>query len=289
MTATCYPVDLVFIESEDGIRLEGTVTRPRSGTRPRPVPVIFVHGLGGRFDVPVLVRVGRELAQRGFTFIAGNNRGHHLGANHVRADGSAVLGGSLWDLYSESPRDIAAWVDFAGTLGHQRVALYGLSGGALKIVYYQAERQDPRVAGLITSSPPIRVVPMFRRPELIALAQRMVAEGCGRDLLPWNSVEVGAGTFSAQTYLDMGACFDVFGLDTPDPPAGKVRCPLLAFYGTNEPRVGSAPELELIRRNASSAPRVDTRLFEGADHSYSGYEADVAAAIAEWIDSLGVD
>jgi len=45
-------------------------------------------------------------------------------------------------------------------------------------------------------------------------------------------------------------------------------------------------DLEIIRRNATAAPRVDTRMFEGADHSYNGHTSEVGAAIAEWVDTL---
>jgi hypothetical protein len=34
------------------------------------------------------------------------------------------------------------------------------------------------------------------------------------------------------------------------------------------------------------AARVETRLFEAADHLYSGHEAEVAAALAPWLDTL---
>ncbi len=56
--------------------------------------------------------------------------------------------GGGWERFDESPRDVAAWVGFAVDLGFEGVALLGHSLGALKVCYYQALRQDPRVAGL---------------------------------------------------------------------------------------------------------------------------------------------
>lgn len=46
------------------------------------------------------------------------------------------------------------------------------------------------------------------------------------------------------------------------------RCPIFALYGSEEPLVGTAADLEKIRGNATSAPRVDMALIQGADHSY---------------------
>jgi pimeloyl-ACP methyl ester carboxylesterase len=120
----------------------------------------------------------------------------------------------------------------------------------------------------------------------LALAERMVTEGRGQDLLPWGSYR--GSTLSARTLLDHGpadrAALDVFGLHTRDPAIGRITCPVLALYGTLESE--GLPELERIRRAASAAARVETRRFEGADHGYTGQEQEVAAAVAAWLDSL---
>jgi pimeloyl-ACP methyl ester carboxylesterase len=281
--ARSYTEELVYVETEDGILLEGAVIRP-AGQELQPPAIVWVHGLTGRFYSPMIVTIGRELAGRGFVFVTGNNRGHDFGTL-VRRRGQPVLAGGGWELFEESPYDVAAWTGYAVGLEGHDVVLLGHSLGALKVAYYQAQRQDPRVAGLIAASPPTRAGQL--EPELVAQAERMVAEGRGRDLLPWGISPAGAGTVSAQTYLSRAHVnIDVYGFHTPDPAVARIRCPILAFYGTNEEWVGTPADLETIRRNARAAARVDTLVFEGADHSYTGHEAEVAAAIAEWVASL---
>ncbi len=71
----------------------------------------------------------------------------------------------------------------------------------------------------------------------------------------------------------------------PDSPLARVRCPLLVWYGAAEGE-GRAGDLAELRRRAAAAPRVDTRLFAGADHVYSDREPEVAAALATWLDGL---
>ncbi|HLH73451.1 MAG TPA: alpha/beta fold hydrolase [Chloroflexota bacterium] len=276
--------EIVHIRSEDGLLLEGAVISPANGAT-QSLPIIWIHGLTGRFYAPSAINIGRELASRGFTFVTGNNRGHDFGALLNRADGEQLLAGGAWEHFDESPRDVAAWIDFAVGLGFSGVALLGHSLGALKVAYYQAARQDPRVAGLIAASPPARAGRVDS--ELLAQAKQMVAEGRGRDLLPWGSRSTGGGTMSASAYLNrMETNVDVYGDHTPDPAVARIRCPVLAFYGTNEPTVGGAADLETIKRNARVAPRVDTHLFEGADHSYLGHHIEVARVIAEWVAGL---
>jgi len=289
--AAAYSEELVYTESEDGLTLEGVVIRPaakatdRHGTVDRDVALIWVHGLTGKFYEPSAVRVGRELAGDGYTVISGNNRGHDFGTMLRRADGTAVLGGGGWECFDESPRDVAAWIGVAESLGFGRVVLFGHSLGALKVAYYQALRQDPRVVGLVAGSPPVRAGRLD--PSLVAQAERMVDEGRGKDLLAWGTSPAGAGTHSAQTYLNRARTgLDVYGLDVPDPAVGKIRCPLLAIYGTDEAWVGGAADLKVIARNAAAAARVDTAMIDGADHVYTGHERDVARVVARWLGTL---
>lgn len=280
-----YVENLVYTKSEDGLLLEGATIRPAEGPA-RSLAIVWVHGFTGRFYSPSAVNIGRELAGRGYIYVTGNNRGHDFGAMLRRNDGTSLLGGGGWEFFAESPHDIAGWVNFAAGLGVSGVVLVGHSLAGLKVPYYMAQRQDPHVRGIVTASPPVRGA---RRndPELIALSERMVAEGRGRDLLPWDILRVGAGTQSAQSYAHRAQPFtDVYGMSTDDPAIGKISVPILAFYGTNEEWVGTAPDLDLIRERAVSAPSVTTRMFEGADHSYAGHEVEVAGAIAEWVAGL---
>lgn len=283
--AQAYAEELVYIQSEDGLPLEGLVIQPN---RPAPgaLPLLFVHGLTGKFYSPTVVRIGRELAARGYTFVSGNNRGHDFGYPFRRSpnDQPTIYGGG-WELFSQSPRDVGAWVTFVAGLGFDGLALLGHSLGARKVVYYQSEREDRRVRGLMTASPPIRSG--ITRPELVAQAEAMVAAGKANDLLPWGISPAGGGTLSAASYLDRSRHgTDLFGVQSRDAAIGRIRAPLLAFFGTDEASVGGAAELAIIRANATGAARVETHLFEGPDHSYTGHHAAVGERLASWLATL---
>jgi hypothetical protein len=140
------------------------------------------------------------------------------------------------------------------------------------------------VAGIILASAgPVEFLPIAD--DALAEAERLVGLGRGSGLLAWGSY--GEIALSARTLLEWAPgkreALDVCGVEASDPPIRHIRCPLLAFYGTKGD-IGAADELERIRRNATGAARVDTRLFEGADHAYAGREQQVAAGIAAWLD-----
>lgn len=287
--------EIVWVLSEDHLRLEGVVTRPTTAPA-RPTAVVQVHGFTARFSTPTHILLGRRLAEHGYLSVAGNNRGVHLGVITGRRDGSGeqVVVGAGWERFMECPLDIGAWTDFAAGLGFERIVLLGHSFGGPKVVYYQAQRQDPRVVGLALASPGSAHAgqPRFSvSPEIYDLAERMVAEGRGRDLLPWGSYGGSpTGAISAQTCLDWAPAHraegDVFGVFTENPVVGRIRCPILAFYGTDEPSEGGPAELERIRRGATAAA-VETHMLTGADHSYTGRESEVADVVAAWLDTLG--
>jgi hypothetical protein len=119
-----------------------------------------------------------------------------------------------------------------------------------------------------------------------------MAEGRGDDLVrdPKRSFP---SFISAATFLDIAnsppESKDFFGVQTPNPGVTRIRCPLLAFFGTKGD-VGTEADLELlkscIKRQSSGPSRVDTFMIRHADHMYTGEEAQVAQTIAKWADSL---
>jgi len=281
MTAN-HTEELVYATTEDGLLLEGVAMRP-TGVPIRPVSVVWIHGNAASFAAPGYVRVGRALAALGHPVVIGNTRGHDVAATLWRADGGMPAGGGAgWERLEEAPHDLAAWVEVAAAeLGAGGVVLAGHSSGAQRVVLYQAERQDGRVAGLALASPDLRG---FFAPGELEEARRMVAEGRGMDVTP---AQPWAPWYrqSAQTVVGKADILSRM-LETEDgePTIAAIRCPVLAFCGSREPRTEAT--LEAIRRQARSAARVETEVVAEADHFYTGREQEVAAVIARWAAAL---
>jgi pimeloyl-ACP methyl ester carboxylesterase len=281
-SARTYSEELVYAHTEDGVLLAGVLTSPSSEPASR-IAIVFIHGRPVSAFIPMMSGHARELASHGCSILTANTRGHDIGTWLFRKDGKLMLGGAWWEKLEDSPRDLDAWITFALGLGFRGVVLLGFSMGALKVINYQAERNDPRVVGLIAMSGPIRAAREMK-PERVKLAEQMVNEGRGLDLLPWEEYGSPFGTMSAQGYLSRArANLDVFGVDLPDASITKIRCPLFVCYGTREEDIGTPADLEMIRRNAASASSIRTQVFEGAEHGFVGHEREVAVAFADWI------
>jgi pimeloyl-ACP methyl ester carboxylesterase len=292
-----YPEELVYGQATDDIVNGGAFFIPPKETT-KPVAVIWVHGWGTNFYSPTYVRIGRALADRGYPCITVNTRMHDIGTVAGYRNGKRLRGGGYWGVPSEAVRDIAGWIDLAGERGFKQVILVGHSFGWSVVRRYQGETLDSRVVGMVLASggvrgytPPTDVDLQTEAASQYAEATRLVADGWGDDLLrlpnrPFPSF-ISAATFldDADTPTEFG---DFFGEKTPNPAVTRLRCPLLAFFGTRESDVGTEADLELIKTCVQRLPtgprRVDTAMIRGADHMYSGAEEQVARTIAKWAD-----
>lgn len=285
--------ELIHTYSEDGVLLTGALIHPREEAR--DLVVVYVHGFPISSLIPLVWVFGRRIAGRGYPFLAANTRGHDVGAYLLRRDGSGELGGAWWEVFEDCVHDLGAWLEVAERTGSGRTVLVGFSFGALKAVYFQAERQDPRVAGLVIAGGPVRApgrtnIPSRLNAERAAIAERMVAEGRGMDLLPWEEPgEITPGLASARTYLSWWRSnLDMFGAEDAEPRIGRIRCPILLCYGTEEPEIATAEDLEAIRRRAVSSSSVEIRLLDGAGHGFVGHERRAADAVADWLDTFAI-
>ena len=146
-------------------------------------------------------------------------------------------------------RIIAAWIDYAENLGLRKLVLVGHSQGAAKAVYYQAQRQDSRLQGLVLASPDLHG---HWQPGLVVQAQSLIEAGKGDELLPSLM-----GTYwyrlSARNIVSRANVLShIYTSDKGKPFISAVHCPILAIFGTAGD-VGGEPELRTLRQNAVNA------------------------------------
>ena len=273
--------ELITARTQDDLVHTALLVAP--AVRPNPIAVIWVHGASGNFYVPSYVEIARATASRGYPFLSVNTRMHDIGSSLAFGASRNLRGGAYWGLPSKESVDLAAWIDRASELGYRRVVLVGHSAGGPAARRYQADRNDLRVVGLVMASVGLGPAPPRPDPDLLKTADEMVAKGRGEDFLPNLRL-------SAQTYADFGHTpldvWDFYGVEgTPDPAIARVRCPLLAWFGSKD--VGTAADLQrlrdLIARQKTGPARVDTQVIEGADHLYTGLATRIADTLVTWI------
>lgn len=288
-----FPEELVYVRTADDFVHGGTMFAAGKASR-KPVAVIWIHGWGTNFYSPTYTMIGRALAARGYSTIAGNTRMHDLGNVLGYRYGKRIRGGGYWGVADEEVRDLAAWIDFAEARGFERLVLVGHSAGWAAVRRYQAETQDARVVGVVLASGAVRAETRPPDPDQLAEAKRLMAVGEG-DALIRDPKRSFPSYISAATFMDIAnaspAYRDFFGEQpgTANPGIARIRCPLLAFFGDRDD-VGTSEDLRVLESSISRQPtgpsRVTTAMIGGADHMYTGEEAQVAKTIARWADGL---
>lgn len=269
--------------------VEGSlVAFPAAGGRPgrmldgfyRPAPrkhaplLVFVHGMGSNFYRSKLKKAFLEAAPAlGLGILSFNNRGAERGTEDEK--------------FATCLRDLDAAAEVARRRGHRKLVFAGHSTGCQKIVFWQARRRHPAVAGLVLLAPAddyaLTKRDLGARFETkVAWARKMVATGKGD--APVSGLYE---RFAAARFLSLAdakrAEANVFRYAGALTQFRRVKCPMLAVFGAEEEFAAIPPAdmLAILRRKTRSRD-FDDWLIPGADHGFHGCESELALSVCQW-------
>jgi pimeloyl-ACP methyl ester carboxylesterase len=118
----------------------------------------------------------------------------------------------------------------------------------------------------------------------------MVAEGRGDELLPRKIRDfyyASARSFAAE--FESGSAANIFPI-FENGDFGRlenIKVPVLAFYGSKEDTVVNSAQIDLetIAKYLTN-PKSKTFIINGADHTYLGFENQIADGIAGWLKKI---
>jgi pimeloyl-ACP methyl ester carboxylesterase len=286
-------VELVRTVTRDGLRLDGALSQARSASDGSaafvPTAAILLHGVAGNFYTSSTFEpLIPKLQALGLSVLSINTRGHD-------SVFGATLGnvrrrfGAAYETVDDCRHDIAAWIDFLKSRGHQRLVLIGHSLGAIKAVYAEASAKYPEVAAVIAVSGPRLSYSAFMNSaesslfrESMHTAEVMVQAGQGDELFsskfPFPLLITAAG------YIDKYGPAERYNLLKF---AADLPCPALFTYGSKELTSGGIPFAGMLEALTSlaNANRRTIRIIDGADHIYTGVAESLTAEIATWLAS----
>ena len=236
--------------------------------------LIFVHGMGSNFYRSALKKAFLEVAPaRGLGILSFNNRGAERGTEDEK--------------FSTCLPDLDAAAEFARRHGYRQMVFAGHSTGCQKIVFWQAKRQHPAVAGLVLLAPAddfaVSKRDLGKRFETkVAWAKKQVA--AGRPDAPVSGLYE---RFTASRFLSVAdvrhAEANVFRYAGALTQFRRVKCPVLAIFGEEEEfaEIPPAEMLAILRRKTKSRAFGDW-LIPGTGHSFKESEAELALAVCDW-------
>lgn len=256
--------------------------------------LLHIHGMGGNFyENRFLDFMADELNKNSYAFLSINTRGHDIIADFPVAGSEEKYKriGNAYEKFEECLLDIKPAIDFLEEKGYDDITLCGHSLGAVKVAYYMAKTQDPRIKRLILMSPPDMVGLAEKESYhdgLLKQAQQMISGDKGGELLSqkvWDCYYL-----SANTYADFSTRnnpIDIFNTYDKEKNSllNEIRIPTLTFLGEKDDAaiLPQKDALEVIKSKATNAPVFDIDIIEGAPHSYFGREKEMAACITNWL------
>ena len=281
-------VDLVKVETPDGVRLDGTLRRPASGPSRLGVDVVILHhGVGGNFyDQGMFEGYSDALLEQGCSVLRVNNRGHDP-INRTVAQGETRRLGAAYEVLDDCRYDWEAWVDFAAAAGYKNIGIWGHSLGATKSIYYMGSQGDDRVMCVVAGSPPRFSYHIFagleEGPEFLDRAsesQRQVDRGNPGALI--ETLYPFPLLVTAEVFMDKYGPDARYNILDHIP---GVRVPLLVMIGTEEAQTltsfkGLPPEIEKL---AGEFDHLTYESIPGADHSYTHQRDYVWNVVCQWL------
>ena len=111
--------------------------------------VLCIHGSGRNFYTGATAQMAEDLRNLGYGALSLNTRGHDtVWVNRQ----TGVAEGNAYEILDNNRQDLRAGIDYLDSRGYQRIAILGQSMGAVKVAYYAAVEDDPRVATVIPVS-----------------------------------------------------------------------------------------------------------------------------------------
>ena len=255
-------LDLIWAEAEDKTALQGLLWEPQKAGDSLVVMVPGGTTGAALFPAHDYSPLASALTDNGYAFLLCNMRASY---NNAYAE------------YSDSVKDIAAFVAHAKSKGYARIAILGISLGGPRMAQYVAERNDPAVkaVGFIASIPSpylefqVRSSDAEKRrlEDTLKHARELVAQGKGQEPVGY------ANWFPAGVSI-MGSAkmmISFFGAPSdPGTPSSvkygpKIKVPALVIHGEKD-ELALPPNAHKIYDSLTASPQRDLIWVKGASH-----------------------
>jgi hypothetical protein len=187
--------EIVSCRTEDGLQLHGLWAGGSDTV------LIHTHGTASAYGVESFEpQLQRWAEKNGWGFLTCNSRGAHV-LEDWQDSGAAV------ELFSDSPKDLKAWLGWAGKAGAKRVILSGHSLGTEKIAHFLRGHETPHVVGTLLLAPSDSPGCQERwedesGEDYMSEAIRMCSSGRAGHLMEDRLVHAGLLPMTARAYLD---------------------------------------------------------------------------------------
>jgi alpha-beta hydrolase superfamily lysophospholipase len=267
-------MELAYLTTPDNYSCEALFW-PKNCDKKTRLGAVLVHGWSYWYDPRVRTRgfcgkymasVGSALADAGVAAVLPMNRGFHAP-----------------EFFNDCSVDFETAIDFLVANGCEEIVIIGHSLGGAKCAYYAGEVGHPRLRGvvLLSAIPSSYNFEGKEKEELITRARQLLADGQQHTIVTCQEGK----TVSLYEPAALIKSFEHGYRGTTLEAASKITLPILSLAAEREWNWFQMVT-KGIQPVATKAASVDAEIIQGAkDHTYSGYEEQIARRVCAWVAS----
>lgn len=290
---------LINFMATDGVNLEGILYKASSNISEKII--LSVHGMTSNCFKKRDIEIAKKANEKGIDYFAFNNRGSEIVKyieKETEGQPAKELAGTAYEDVLEGYEDIVGAIIKLKELGYKNIYLQGHSLGCTKIVYTYNELINndeteilENIKGVILLS--LVDIPMALKVYLrdnfkqyLDYAEKLEYENKIYEMMPRKSFihPISVKSFLRYARDNKDIDFANYGKDNELEKLNNIQVPLFMRWGNdNEMIIQQADELSTMVNNIITNENKNIDYIDGANHSYTGKEKELAEQIVEFV------
>ena len=292
-------MELINFMATDGVNLEGILYKASSNISEKII--LSVHGMTSNCFKKRDIEIAKKANEKGIDYFAFNNRGSEIVKyieKETEGQPAKELAGTAYEDVLEGYEDIVGAIIKLKKLGYKNIYLQGHSLGCTKIVYTYNELINndeteilENIKGVILLS--LVDIPMALKVYLrdnfkqyLDYAEKLERENKICEMMPRESFihPISVKSFLRYARDNKDIDFANYGKDNELEKLNNIQVPLFMRWGNdNEMIIQQADELSTMVNNIITNENKNIDYIDGANHSYTGKEKELAEQIVEFV------
>lgn len=292
-------MELINFMATDGVNLEGILYKASSNISEKII--LSVHGMTSNCFKKRDIEIAKKANEKGIDYFAFNNRGSEIVKyieKETEGQPAKELAGTAYEDVLEGYEDIVGAIIKLKELGYKNIYLQGHSLGCTKIVYTYNELINndeteilENIKGVILLS--LVDIPMALKVYLrdnfkqyLDYAEKLEHENKIYEMMPRESFihPISVKSFLRYARDNKDIDFANYGKDNELEKLNNIQVPLFMRWGNdNEMIIQQADELSTMVNNIITNENKNIDYIDGANHSYTGKEKELAGQIVEFV------
>ncbi len=292
-------MELINFMATDGVNLEGILYKASSNISEKII--LSVHGMTSNCFKKRDIEIAKKANEKGIDYFAFNNRGSEIVKyieKETEGQPAKELAGTAYEDVLEGYEDIVGAIIKLKELGYKNIYLQGHSLGCTKIVYTYNELINNDETEILENIKGVMLLSLVDIPmalkvylrdnfkQYLDYAEKLERENKIYEMMPRESFihPISVKSFLRYARDNKDIDFANYGKDNELEKLNNIQVPLFMRWGNdNEMIIQQADELSTMVNNIIANENKNIDYIDGANHSYTGKEKELAEQIVEFV------